>query len=119
MIVRDPDRMERRFHLAAPVIEEIAKHRKLRGNVIVLADEELQQRRMVRHVIADLDRAEAVTLELSPEIGVGRAQVQATIHVTGPLASSTKSHLDMTVTVTQSWLTGGKCAPIRRHYAKS
>ena len=49
MIVGDANRVERRLDLAAPVVEEIAQHRELRGDVIMLADEELKQGGVVRH----------------------------------------------------------------------
>ena len=50
---------QRRLDLPAPMVEEIAKDRELRGDVVMLPDEELQQGGMVGHVIADLDGAEA------------------------------------------------------------
>lgn len=73
MMVSDPDRVEGGLDLAPPVVEEIAKHREFRCDVIVLVDEQLNQRRMIGHVIADLDRAQAIALKLPQEIRIRAA----------------------------------------------
>ena len=73
MMMSHPNGMKRGFDLAPPMIEEIPEHRELGGDVVMLVDEELNQRRMIGHVIADLDRAEAVALKLLQEFGVGAA----------------------------------------------
>jgi hypothetical protein len=62
--------MERRFDLSAPVIEKIAKHRKLRGDIVMLPDEELKKGGMIRHVVADLDGGEAIALKLPTKFGI-------------------------------------------------
>ena len=68
MVVGDPDRVKRCFHLAPPMVEEIAEDRELRGHVILLADEELQQRRMVRHAVAEATDADEVAEIVGSEL---------------------------------------------------
>src|SRR3546814_2507510 len=43
-VVRDPHRMERGPHLAPPVSEEVEKHRKVGREIMMLPDEQLEQR---------------------------------------------------------------------------
>jgi hypothetical protein len=60
--------MERRLDLAAPVIEEVVEDREFRSDIIMLPDEELQQRGMVRHVMMNFGGGEALAFELELEI---------------------------------------------------
>src|SRR4028119_1045594 len=68
VLVGDPDRMKGGLDLAAPMIEEAVQLRELRRDVIFLPDEQLDELGVVRHVIADLRRQQAVALQLDEEI---------------------------------------------------
>ena len=70
MFVSDSDGMKSGFDLTPPVIEEIPKDGEFRSDVIMLVNEQLNQRRMIGHVIADLDRAQAIALKLPEEITI-------------------------------------------------
>jgi hypothetical protein len=60
--------MELALDVLHPKVEEAAKLRIVRGDVEVLPDESLEQAGMVRHVVDDLGRGEAVAVELASEI---------------------------------------------------
>jgi hypothetical protein len=60
---RDANRMQAAFDLLLPKAQELAEHRKFRRDVELLPDEGLKKAGMIRHVIENLRRGEAVALK--------------------------------------------------------
>src|SRR5688500_15055123 len=81
----DPDRMERGFDLAPPVVEKLEQHREIGREIVFLPDKQLQKRGRVGTVEMDLCRRQAVTLQLCEEASLGHCIVCA---VPGPWSKS-------------------------------
>src|SRR6266436_773478 len=64
-------RMQLALDIADPEFEEAAENRILRRQVHVLPDEALQQARMIRQVIEDFRRGQAIVDELQAQIAHG------------------------------------------------
>src|SRR5918998_410004 len=60
--------VERPMKLADPKVEELVEDGKLRSEVVLLPDEGLQERGVVRHPVQDVGGRQAVALELPDEI---------------------------------------------------
>src|SRR3546814_18060762 len=61
MVMRDADRMQRRFDLAVPEVDEIEQCREVRRQTIVLPHQQLQQRWRIGPMIKDFGGSKAVS----------------------------------------------------------
>src|SRR5689334_21561991 len=66
--MRDGDGEQRSVELFLPEREKVVQRRKFWKEIVVLPDECLQQRRVIRHPIENLRRRQTVTQHLFPEV---------------------------------------------------
>src|SRR5271170_3921743 len=71
--VGDGDRVQQALELARPEIQEFLQLGKMGMQVVLLPNEILQNPGMVRHVVEDARRRQAVPFELAAEVGAGHA----------------------------------------------
>ena len=67
LLVRHRHAEELAFEIVRPEIEEVLEAREARMHVVVLPDEALQQRGMIRQTVEDLRRRQAEARELGPK----------------------------------------------------
>lgn len=62
LVMRNSDRMQRRLDLAPPMVEKLEQHRKIGREIVLLPDEQLQERRGIGTVEMDFRRGQPVAL---------------------------------------------------------
>ena len=67
-MVGDAHRVQRALQCFLPVVEEAPQFGKVGGEIVFLPDVELQQARMVGHVVMNLRRGQTITFHLYPEL---------------------------------------------------
>src|SRR5579872_1908897 len=72
VLVRDPDRVQRAFEFALPIVKEAMERREVRRRIVILPDIELQESRVVRQMVMDFHRGQTIAGPLQQKLPARR-----------------------------------------------